>query len=160
MLYVDSSALIKGYVEEKGSNELRIKVRKATEAKDPVLTSLFSYAEIHAVLGRKLRQRQLLPADYHWAVTRFESDWRTYFVIVELSQRVLDFVPDLVKRDKYPLKGSDAVQLASALWVDQAARRGKVQKSPKRAVVFVTSDGQLAAAADYEQFEVFNPEAS
>ena len=158
MLYLDSSALIKGYVQEKGSHELRTRVQRATETKDPVLTSLFSYAEIHAVLGRKLKEKNILAADYHFAVTRFESDWRTYFGIVEVSQRVLNFVPDLTKRDRYPLRGADAVHLASALWVEQSTHRRGMQKSAQRAVVFATSDGQLAAAAEYEQFEVFNPE--
>jgi uncharacterized protein len=155
MLYVDSSALSKRYLQEPGSPELAIKLQEAGKAKDPVLTSFLTYAEIHTVLGRKLRDGSLLPAEYHFAVTQFDSDWRTYFVLVEVSQLVLSLVPELVKR--HPLKASDAVQLASAFWAAQAAGL-RTQKSAQRARVFATSDKQLAAAAEYEQFEVFNPE--
>lgn len=156
MLYVDSSALTKRYLQETGSSELDIKLGEAAKAKDPVVTSLLTYAEIHAVLGRKLRDGSLSATGYHSAVIRFDADWRAYFVLVEVAQPVLGLVRDLVRR--HPLKAADAVQLASALWVAQSTRLRGTQKGPQRVEVFVTADRQLASAADYEQFEVFNPE--
>jgi hypothetical protein len=154
-LYLDSSALSKRYLQEAGSSELAIKLGEAAKAKDPVLTSFLSYAEIHTVLGRKLRDGSLLAAEYHFAARRFNSDWHTFFVLVEVSQPVLSLVPDLVKR--HPLKASDAVQLASALWAAQSARRRQSQRGAQRPAVVATADRQLATAAEYEQFEVFNP---
>ena len=152
MLYLDSSALSKRYLQEKGSDELKITLQSADKIRDPVLTSFLSYAEIHAALARKLKERSFRMTEYHSAIARFDSDWRTYLTRVELSQRVLAFVPDLVKR--HPLKGSDAVQLASALWAASAAQPEPAQTS----MVFVTADKQLAGAAEKEQLQVFNPE--
>jgi len=153
VLYLDSSALVKGYLQEIGSRKLRAKIGQITAAKVPVLTSFLSHAEINAVLARKLKDGSLPTIEYHQAIKRFESDWRTYLTLIELRQVVLNIVPDLVR--KHPLRGSDAVQLASAIWAANATHsRGKMQTP----VVFATSDKQLAIAAESEQFEIFNPE--
>jgi uncharacterized protein len=154
VLYVDSSALIKRYLDEIGSDALNNKVQKTARAGLQILTSVLSYAEIHAVLARRLKEQLLRVTEYHSAVTRFDSDWRKSLARVELSQSVLDFVPDLVKR--HPLKGADAIQLASALWAARAIQMGSAGKA-QTPVGFATSDKQLAAAAEYEQLEVFNP---
>ena len=44
----------------------------------PVLTSLLTYAEIHATLAGRLKEQLLCVAEYHPATTRFDSAWRTY----------------------------------------------------------------------------------
>jgi predicted nucleic acid-binding protein len=68
-------------------------------------------------------------------------------------QIVLDLVPELVK--KYPLKGADAIHLASAQWAAYAVQTGKTTR-PTSEVVFATSDKQLAEAAKAEMFETLN----
>jgi predicted nucleic acid-binding protein len=155
VLYVDSSALSKQYLQEVGSARLGARLEEAARSRTPVLTSFLTYAEIHTMLGRKLREGSLLPADYHFAVSRFESDWRSYFVLVEVDQRVLNLVPDLVNR--HPLKASDALQLASALWTSQFAQRG-AERARQPRMLFATADKQLGSAAEHEQLLVFNPE--
>jgi predicted nucleic acid-binding protein len=57
VLYVDSSALIKRYIDEIRTDELNIRLQEAVRARDPILTSILSYAEIHAALARKLKDR-------------------------------------------------------------------------------------------------------
>ena len=156
MLYLDSSALSKRYLQEKGSDELKIKLQAADRIHDPVLTSFLSFAEIHAALARKLKEQSFRVTEYHAAVTRFDSDWRTYLTRIELSQRVLAFVPDLVNR--HPLKGPDAIQLASALWAASATQPRGIPESVEKSMLFVTADKQLAGAAEKEQLRVFNPE--
>ncbi len=158
MLYVDSSALIKGYLHEKGTEEFKAKMREAAAANLPVITSVLTYAEIHTALARKMKSDLLRVIDYHWAATRFESDWRTYLTRAELSQPVLSLIPDLVK--KYPLKAADAVQLASAIWAVGSIYKNQMRKRMAGQRVFVTSDSQLAGAAEKEQFKVFNPETA
>lgn len=157
MLYADSSALVKRYLEERGSKELNAKLEKTIRALHPVLTSVLTFAEVHAALARKLDERPPLRAtEYHWATTRFDSDWRTYLTRVELTPAVLDLIPDLVR--KYFLKGSDAVHLATALWVRNFLEIDKLQKSLPEPLIFATSDKRLTNAAEREQFEVFDPE--
>lgn len=157
MLYVDSSVLVKRYVREAGTDGLNRRMQQALSADVPILTSVLTYAEIHATLARRLKEQLLRVAEYHKAAVQFDSDWRTYLSQVDLLQVVLDFVPDLVK--KYPLKGADAIHLASALWAANAVQTGRATK-PASEVVFVTSDKQLAGAAKTEMFEVFNPQTA
>jgi uncharacterized protein len=158
VLYVDSSALSKQYLQEAGSAKLGAKLEEAGRARIPVLTSFLTYAEMHAMLGRKLREGSLQKADYRLAVRRFDSDWRSYFVLVELRQQVLSLIPDLVK--KHPLKASDAIQLASAVWARRSAQRGVKKGGVQQRVAFAVADRQLATAAESEQFAIFNPEVS
>jgi uncharacterized protein len=154
VVYVDSSALVKRYLEERGSDKLNERI---TESRHRVLTSVLSFAEVHAALARKLRERPPLRAtEYHWATARLDSDWRTYLTRVDLTTVVLDLIPDLVKRNS--LRGSDAVHLASALWFRESLEFDKVKGASPETIIFATSDKQLARAAQYEQLEVFNPE--
>jgi predicted nucleic acid-binding protein len=157
VLYTDSPALIKRYLEERGSEKFNAKVAQTVNARQRVLTSVLSFAEVHAALARKLEERPPLPAtEYHRATARFNSDWRTYLTRVELNTDVLDFIPGLVK--KHFLKGSDAVHLASALWVSRRFERNEIPASSAEQLIFATSDRRLARAAKYERFEVFDPE--
>ena len=155
MLYVDSSVLVKRYVREIGTDALNLRMERALAADAPILTSVLTYAEIHATLARRLKEQLLRVAEYHAATTRFDSDWRTYLSQVDLLQVVLNLIPELVK--KYPLKGADAIHLASALWAAYAVQTGKTTK-PTSVVVFATSDKRLAEAAKAEMFETFNPQ--
>jgi predicted nucleic acid-binding protein len=155
VLYVDSSALIKRYLKEPGSDAVNRAIQQALSADVPILTSVLTYAEIHAVLARKLREHLFGLPEYQLATLRFNSDWRTYLSQVELLQVVLDFVPLVV--NKHSLKAADAIHLASALWVAQAVSSGGQTILPSP-IIFVTSDKPLGTAADHEHFKVFNPQ--
>jgi predicted nucleic acid-binding protein len=63
VLYVDSSALSKQYLQEVGSARLGARLEEAARRRTPVLTSFLTYAEIHTMLGRKLREGSLLSAE-------------------------------------------------------------------------------------------------
>ncbi len=157
MLYADSSALVKRYLEERGSDQLNAKIMATTRSRHRVLTSVLSFAEVHAALARKLRERPpLLATEYHWATARLDSDWRTYLTTVDLTNAVLTLIPDLVKR--HFLRGSDAIHLASALWVRESLELDRIKGTSAEILIFATSDKQLAKAADQEQLEVFDPE--
>jgi predicted nucleic acid-binding protein len=89
------------------------------------------------------------------AVRRFSSDWGTYLTKVPLSPEILDLILGLV--NKHYLRGSDAVHLASALWVGQRVEPS-ISLSASRPLVFATSDKQLAKVAQLEQLNLFDPE--
>jgi len=157
VLYADSCALVKRYLAERGSDRLNAKIMETARSRHRVLTSVLSFAEVHAAIARKLRERPPLRAtEYHWATARFDSDWRTYLTRVDLSTDVLKLIPNLVKR--HILKGSDAIHLASALWVRESLEFDRAKATSAETLIFATSDKQLARAAEYEQLEVFNPE--
>lgn len=131
ILYLDTSAVVKLYVEEAGSDKV-----KATSVQARVVaTSLIGYVEARAAFARALRQARLHAKAYRQAVEDLDRDWDSYFV--------LEVTADLVRRagtlaEDHALRAYDALHLASALTL-----RDRVQ----RTVAFLCFDGELEAAA-------------
>jgi uncharacterized protein len=59
-LYLDTSSLVKLYVAEAGSEDVRAQVHRATV----VATSMIAYPETRAALARRRRERALRPAAF------------------------------------------------------------------------------------------------
>jgi len=132
--YFDTSALIKRFVEEAGSTRV-----EAILAADPLLaTSKVAYAEVHAGLARKLREKALTAAAYRRTSRSFDADWRAY-VRVDLADALLLDVRELVRR--HPLRGFDAIHLASAK---------RLQEQLAEEIVLIASDERLLTAAQAE----------
>ena len=100
-----------------------------------IATAKIAYAEIFAGLTRKLREGNLSKAQYAPASRQFENDGHAY-LRVELEDDILLLARDLIQRR--PLRGFDAVHLASAL-------RLKIVLGEE--VTFAT-DGRLLKAAE------------
>ena len=156
MLYVDSSALIKHYIREVGSDDLNAKLTAASAHHPGVFISVVGYAEILATFARRLRENPRLKRQAELLRKQFRDDWLFELTRVELAVGVLLFIPGLV--DKYPLKGSDAIHLASALWLRDALRLGKEFGQADRSLTFASADKQLNRAALAEGLEVFDPQ--
>ena len=75
MIYLDTSALIKRFVNENGSPL----VQSIVQRKGVIATAKIAYAEIFAGLTRKLREGNLSKAQYALACRQFESDWQAIF---------------------------------------------------------------------------------
>jgi len=75
VLYFDSSALIKHYVHETGSERIEHKLRDHEKASKPVFTSVLTFAEIQAAFSRRAKDNSLEPREYVRARMEFESDW-------------------------------------------------------------------------------------
>lgn len=101
---------MKRYYEEPGTE----RVREHFSAAERVFTSRLAYAEIHAALGRKRRERAMSEAAYRRGASAFEADWAAYDQIL-VDPATLAAVPGLVRR--YALRGADAVHLGAALWL-------------------------------------------
>ncbi len=142
MIYLDTSALIKRFVSEKGS----LLVRSLVQRDRAVATAKIAYAEIFAGLTRKLRERNLSKAEYILACSQFDRDWHAY-IRVELGDDILGLARDLIQR--HPLKGFDAVHLASALSLKIAL---------DEETTFAAADGRLLKAAKAENLKPLNVE--
>jgi len=154
VLYFDSSALIKHYVQERGSEEVGKNLRDEEEASRPVFTSVLTFAEVHAALARRAKDRSFSSGDFIRARTNFDSDWIFGLSAVDLGPGVLSIIRNIV--DQFALRGSDMVHLASAIWLRDTAvgTRGGNQ------LLFLSSDKPLAKAAAGCGLEVFNPEVA
>lgn len=140
ILFADTSALIKLYIEENGSAAMAAKTRDARLA-----LSVLAYAEAYATFARRLRESLLTPDEHGRLVERFEYDWQGV-IVLPLRPALIGRLPPLVKA--HPLRGADAVHLASALSLQQAGLE----------VVFAGADERLMNAARLEGLETFHPE--
>lgn len=106
--YLDTSSLVKLYVEEEGS----LRVRELVERAELVATSVVAYPEARAALARQRREGGLTNAGYDRARKDFEQDWPRYLTI-EVSEAVYRSAGDLA--EKHQLRGFDGLHLASYL---------------------------------------------
>lgn len=108
MIYLDSSALVKRYVREDGSQALAERLAK----EDLVATSRVAQAEVAAAIARRCRERSLSVKERDRLITALESDLLS-MLVVEVTAQVLRPVGRLVRA--HPLRGFDAVHVACAL---------------------------------------------
>lgn len=108
LLYLDTSALIKLYIEEPGSAEVWAKVADA----QIVATSRVAYVEARAGMARKRREGEWSAEEYQRLLKDFTQDWENYFII-EVTEGLTRLGGELTGR--YPLRGFDAIHLASAI---------------------------------------------
>ena len=144
MIYLDTSALIKRFVNEKGS----ALVESLVQGKGAVATAKIAYAEIFAGLTRKLREGNVSKPQYALACRQFERDWHAY-VRVGLEDDILLLARDLIQRR--PLRGYDAVHLASAL---------RLKTALGKEITFAAADEQLLNASEAEKLQFLNVETA
>jgi uncharacterized protein len=137
MLYLDTSALVSLYVEDARTES----VRRAVQAASGTATSNIAYAEARAVFARMRRERLLKPRLYAATVAAFNDEWER-LNLVQMTDPVVRAAGDLVER--HPLRGFDALHLASAIRL-----RGDDAR-----ITFCCHDARLAAAARAEGFAV------
>lgn len=106
--YFDTSALVKLYVEEAGSELVKVYAQKCLF----VATSRVAYAEARAAFARAWREGMLGDQEYIEVVSNFKEEWLAFFTL-DVSDSVLQRVDVLI--DKYHLRGFDALHLASAV---------------------------------------------
>lgn len=144
MIYFDTSALIKRFVAEKGS----ALVQRVMANESPVATATVAYAEIYAGLTRKNREGHLSRTEYALACRQFERDWPAY-IRVELRDEILQLARELIQR--HPLRGFDAIHLASAL---------SLKTGLGGDMTFAVADERLLRAASAEELEALNVETA
>ena len=138
ILYLDTSALVKLYVQEVGSADVNDWLKDA----DAAATSWVAYAEARAAFARGLREGITGREHHAERVGQFNRDWDA-LIRVELTPPVARNAGDLA--EVYGLRGFDSIHLASALWL-----RDKVNPAP---VAFAAFDRRLLAAAEGAGFE-------
>jgi predicted nucleic acid-binding protein len=136
--YFDSSALVKKYTVEVGSE----RVAEIWESGDLPTMSAIGYAEILAAFGRRLRDGALSRDAFREVVRTFRDDWR-HIDVLGVSGGLNEAIDRIVQR--HPLRGLDAIHLASDL---------HVREESSEQVLFVCGDRRLLAAARAEGLTV------
>ncbi len=127
MIYLDTSWLVKLYVDE-GDTEA---VRRVVDADPTVLVSELAFVEFHAAVARRRRERSHAPRAATTVVSRFRREW-TDRGRIAVSHDVVARAAELVTA--HPLRSLDALHLASALLVRQGgAGAAALRRPPIRA---------------------------
>jgi predicted nucleic acid-binding protein len=108
ILYLDTSSLVKIYVEEEGSVDVASMVRRSRT----VASSIIAYAEARTAFARRFREGAFTKPKYKSLLSTFEKDWDDYLQ-VKVTREVVRLAGNLA--DKHALRGFDALHLASAI---------------------------------------------
>jgi predicted nucleic acid-binding protein len=137
LLYCDSSAWVKRYVEESGTEEVRTLFRGS----ERIGSSRFGYIEVVAALSRRIPTIS--------AESQLTADWAMMFRLPITETTVVLRAVEIAREDR--LRAADAVHLATAMdWREDLAPSGE-------RVVFVACDLELLAVAEGAGFAVLNP---
>ena len=145
--FLDSSALAKRYIAETGS--IWVAGIMHPSAANQIQVARISGAEVMAAIARRIRSGNLSQQAGRDAISQFRADFATLQDLVEISPTLVAHAMDLAERSA--LRGYDAVQLAAALAVHEAALAIGFSAS------LVSADDELNAAAIAEGLQVENP---
>lgn len=138
ILYCDTSALIKRYVEERGTAD----IDRLWENASVISTSVVAFAETISAFSRKSREGLLTKAEFSRILKKFRADYE-HLILVPISGDLNGTIERLARR--HSLRGLDLIHLASAMVFAG-------QKTPK--IVFACFDSLLNRAAAKEGIEV------
>jgi predicted nucleic acid-binding protein len=131
ILFCDTSALLKLYILEVGSEHLRTLVQEA----DAVAVCRIAWAEAYAALSRRAREVPEDAAAIEQAKVALADDW-LHFVVLEIDQALVERAGEYA--DTFALRGYDSIQLAAAF------EAGRVSQTP---IFFACYDTRLNKAA-------------
>lgn len=130
-MFCDTSALVKLYIVEVGSDELKARVLEA----EAVAVCRIAWAEAYAAFSRRARE---VPEDAMFieqAKAALAADW-PHFVALDIDQSLVERAGEYA--DTFALRGYDSIQLAAAF------EAGRVSQS---AILFACFDMRLNKAA-------------
>jgi uncharacterized protein len=143
--FLDSSALVKRYVQETGT--AWIVAITDPKAGNTIYLARITAVEVIAAIARRKRDGSLPEVDAVAAASDFRYDLGTQYRLVDITPALVDHAMRVA--EAHTLRGYDAVQLAAALTV-QAERRTLGLPS----LIFVAADRGLNGAASAEGLTV------
>ncbi len=138
-LYLDTSALVKKYFYETGSDEVISRWKNAAS----IATSAVAYAEAMASFYRKKQETDIDESIFNKIIETFHRDWHS-FICVEVNNELNISVHEMI--EKYLLRGFDSIHLASAVIL---------YKEIPEDFVFGCYDKRLSNAAKSEGLNIF-----
>lgn len=142
MIYFDTSALVKRYVKEKGSEKVDSLLADAVS----VVTSRLTYPEILSAFNRRWKEGAFSEEWLNKMIENFEAEWDK-FIIIDFQEEFFASTRELIR--KHSLRGADSVHLSSALWLRPLAKGN---------MTFIACDKNLLKAAKAERLKVVNPQ--
>ena len=145
---VDSSGIVKRYVDETGSHW----IREICDLDADNIISILSItiAEVASAFPRRCREGTITCDERDNLIASFLNDCDTQYWICKVTQDIISRAVQLVRC--HPLRGYDAVQLAAACFVNQGLVSNNLPE-----LTFISADERLYSAGIAESLSVDNP---
>ena len=137
ILYLDTSSLVKLYVEEEESSRVADLVRSSKVTG----TSLVAYAEARAAFACRFRENAFTPREYKRLISSFDEDWDNY-LIVRVTKELVRQAGNLA--EKHGLRGFDAIHLSSVI---------TLREELSTPIIFSCFDEKLQSASQVEELD-------
>ena len=143
-VYLDTSALIKRYIEEEGTE----RILEVTDDLDGVQVIILDITPLEARSAVRRRQREgdISGADAERILNQIEEDGSSLFLVQPSTSAVIEEAARLI--DRHPLRACDALQLAGCLMT---------RDNVPGPLTFSCADARLCGAAELEGLTVLNP---
>ncbi len=142
--FLDGSAILKLYLLEQGSKYI---VSLPQTDQDILYIAQIAGVEVVSAISRQALGKHITRRKAKAAITRFRGDFINRHVVLTANDHLIEHAMKLA--ENYALRAYDAVQLATALSVAQAAIG--------LPFTFVCADDRLNKVAQAEGLQVENP---
>lgn len=146
--FIDSSALVKRYVQEVGTPWVRSLTHRGTAHQ--IYLVRITAVEVVAAVSRRRKGGSLSSRQASSIVSRFRRHLASRYTVLEVTPALLTDAMKLAT--SHALRAYDAVQLAAAIELNRRWVAGGLG-----GVVLVSADGELNSAALTEGLQVENP---
>lgn len=146
--YFDTSALVKLYMQERGSLWMRQLVDPQNA--NSIFVSLITEVEAAAAFGRKHRNGEIDQALYQELILKLRKEFPLFFLTLQLTPDLVQLAIDLTTR--HPLRGYDSVQLGTAILANET-----LMKANQSLLTFISADVKLNQIAAAEKLSVDDP---
>jgi len=136
--FFDTSALVKRYIKEPGSEVIDNTIDKAND----ILVSALTHIETISAFRRLLAEGKICEVDYEKLKSELNKDFED-FSILPVSQKILNKAYQIV--DAEDLRTLDAIQLATAILYSN-----KIDQ-------LVAADQRLLTVAENNNIDTINP---
>ena len=147
--FLDTSALVKRYVREIGSDWILSITDPATD--NHLAISQITWVEVHSAFARRLRDGSLSAQRFDLIAQKVREDFENEYRVIDVDQTLIETAGELVMQ--HPLRAYDSVQLASALRFQSTT----LVSVPNTQLVFVSADNRLLNIAHSEGLATDNP---
>ncbi len=146
--FLDSSTLVKRYVVETGS--IWVQTITTHSSHNTIYVAQIARVEVVSAFARRKREFSLPTRSARAAYLTLLRHTKRQYDVVPMTETIMSLAETLL--DKYILRASDAIQLASALEVQSRLTAARLS-----GIVFVAGDNRLLTAAVGEGLTVDNP---
>jgi predicted nucleic acid-binding protein len=147
--FLDTSALVKRYVPEIGSDWILSITDPA--ANNDLAISQITWVEVHSAFARRLREGSFSAERFDLIVQKVREDFENEYRVIDVDQTLIETATELVIQ--HPLRAYDSVQLASALRFQSTT----LLSQPDTRLFFVSADNRLLDIAQSAGLAIDNP---